>query len=152
LSSLAASVTKGKRPSESNLRGMWESRTGAGAMAVELAGLLLLAVAVSDALGFPAASFYLLVLGVPLTAAAGLLCFARVVDAVNGSGGDALGRLQAVLATVLVLAVVVGAAARAPAVTEGVVPPVAAVALGIAFAVLVLQALVALVPVRSQRA
>jgi hypothetical protein len=92
------------------------------------------------------------VLGVPLTAAAGLLCFARVVDAVNGSGGDALGRLQAVLATVLVLAVVVGAAARAPAVTEGVVPPVAAVALGIAFAVLVLQALVALVPVRSQRA
>lgn len=131
---------------------MWSSRSGADAMAVELAGILLLAVAVTDALGLAGASFYLLVLGVPLTAAAGLVCFGRVVDAVNGAGRDALGRLQAALAVLLVLAIVVGAAARAPAVPEGTVPPAATGALVLAFGVLVVQALVALVPVRGQRA
>ena len=40
---------------------MWQTRSGsAGATAVELAGALLLTVAVSDALGHAAASFYLL--------------------------------------------------------------------------------------------
>ena len=131
---------------------MRESRSGAGAMAVELAGALLLVTAVSDALGQAAASFYLLVLAVPVTAIAGLVCFARVVDAVGNGRGDALGRLQASLATVLVLTIVIGAAVRAPAVAEGVVPAGASVALAVAFGVLVLQALVALVPVRSQRA
>jgi len=131
---------------------MWESRSGAGAMAVELAGALLLVTAVSDGLGLAAVSFYLLVLGVPVTAIAGLVCFGRVVDAVNGTGGDALGRLQTGLATVLVITIVAGAAVRGPAVPEGVVPPAATAALAVAFAVLVLQALVALVPVRRERA
>ena len=120
---------------------MWQTRSGAGAMAVELAGALLLAVAVSDALGHAAASFYLLVLGVPVTAAAGLVCFARVVDRANGGDGDPLGRLQAILGTVLVLTIVVGAAIRAPVVPEGVVPGFASGALAIAFGVLILQAL-----------
>ena len=130
---------------------MWESRSGAGAMAVELAGALLLLTAVSDALGLAAVSFYLLVLGVPVTAIAGLVCFGRVVDAVNGSGGDALVRLQAALATVLVITIVAGAAVRGPAVPEDAVPPAATAALAVAFVVLVLQALVALVPVRRER-
>jgi hypothetical protein len=131
---------------------MWSSRSGADAMAVELAGILLLTVAVMDALGLAGAAFYLLVLGVPLTAAAGLVCFGRVVDAVNGAGGDALGRLQAVLAVLLVLSIVAGAAVRAPAVPAGDVPPAATAMLALAFGVLVVQALVALVPVRGQRA
>lgn len=131
---------------------MWETRSGAGAMAVELAGVLLLVTAVSDALGLAAASFYLLVLGVPVTAIAGLVCFDRVVDVVNGSNGDALGRLQTALAAVLVVTIVAGAAVRGPAVPEGVVPPAATAALAVAFGVLVLQALVALVPVRRERA
>ena len=131
---------------------MWESRSGAGAMAVELAGALLLVTAVSDALGLAAVSFYLLVLAVPVTAIAGLVCFGRVVDTVNGSDGDALGRLQTALATVLVVTIVAGAAVRGPAVPEGVVPSAATAALAVAFAVLVLQALVALVPVRRERA
>jgi hypothetical protein len=131
---------------------MWESRSGADAMAVELAGALLLVTAVTDALGLAAASFYLLVLGVPVTAIAGLVCFARVVDAVNGSEGDALGRLQTALATVLVVTIVAGAALRGPAVAEGVIPPAATAVLAAAFVVLVLQALVALVPVRRERA
>jgi hypothetical protein len=131
---------------------MLQARSGAGAMAVELAGALLLAVAVSDALGLAAASFYLLVLAVPVTAGAGLVCLARVVDASSGGRGDALGRLQASLSTLLVLAIVVGAAVRAPVVPEGVVPGFASGALAVAFGVLVVQALVALSPAGRQRA
>ena len=130
---------------------MWQTRTGASAMAVELAAGLLLATAVSDALGFANASFYLLVAGVPLTAAAGLVCFAHVVDAVNGGRLDLLGRLQASLSALLVGAVVVGAAIREPSIGAGNVPPAATAILGFGFALLVLQALIALAPSRRQR-
>ena len=131
---------------------MWQTRSGAGAMAVELAGVLLIAVAVSDALGYAAASFYLLILGVPLTVAAGLVCFARVVDRASGGDADPLGRLQAALASVLVFIIVIGAAIRAPALPEGIVPGLASGALAVAFCVLILQAVLALAPARSQRA
>ena len=130
---------------------MWQSRTGASAMAVELAALLLLATAVSDALGFASASFYLLVLGVPITAAAGLVCFARVVDAVNGGRMDALGRLQATLSALLVVGIVIGAAVREPSIAVGTIPPEASGVLGLCFALLALQALIALVPSRPGR-
>jgi hypothetical protein len=127
---------------------MWESRTGASAMAVELAAGLILATAVSDALGFPSASFYLLVAGVPVTAAAGLVCFARVVDAVNGGRMDALGRLQATLSALLVAGIVIGAAIREPSISAGSIPSEASGVLAFCFALLVLQALIALVPFR----
>jgi hypothetical protein len=127
---------------------MWQTRTGASAMAVELAAALFLATAISDAFSFAGASFYLLVAGVPLTAAAGLVCFAHVVDAVNGGQLDTLGRLQATLSALLVGAVVIGAAIREPAVGAGEVPPAATAILGFGFALLVLQALIALAPVR----
>jgi len=120
-------------------------------MAVELAALLLLATAVSDALGFASASFYLLVLGVPITAAAGLVCFARVVDAVNGGRMDALGRLQATLSALLVAGIVIGAAVREPSIAAGTVPSEASGVLALCFALLVLQALIALVPSRPGR-
>ena len=129
---------------------MWQTRSGAGATAVELAAALLLTVAVSDALGHAAASFYLLLLAVPVTAAAALVCFARLVD--QAGGGDPLGRLEALLATMLVLTIVVGAAARAPVLPEGAVPGLASGVLTVAFGVLILQALLALGPVRSQSA
>ncbi|MGH3012261.1 MAG: hypothetical protein ACRDMY_10575 [Gaiellaceae bacterium] len=131
---------------------MGQTRSGAGAMAVEIAGALLLAVAVADALGHAAASFYLLVVGVPLTAATGLTCFARVVDASSGGNTDPLGRLQALLGALLVFTIVIGAAIRAPVVLEGVVPGLATGVLAVSFGVLVVQALVALAPVRRQRA
>jgi hypothetical protein len=130
---------------------MLQTRSGADARAVEAAGALLLAVAVSDALGYEAASFYLLVLGVPMTAAAGLACFARVVDASRGGNGDPLGRLQVLLVAVLVLTIVIGAAVRAPVVPEGVVPGLATGALAFSFGVLLLQALLALAPERRER-
>jgi hypothetical protein len=127
---------------------MWQTRTGASAMAVELAACLILATAVSDAFGFASASFYLLVLGVPITAAAGLMCFARVVDAVNGGGTDALGRLQATLSALLVAGIVIGAAVREPFISSGTIPPEASGVLALCFVLLVLQALIALVPSR----
>ena len=130
---------------------MWQSRTGASAMAVELAAVLILATAVSDAFGFASVSFYLLVLGVPITAAAGLVCFARVVDAVNGGRMDALGRLQATLSALLVAGIVIGAAVREPFIAAGTVPPEASGVLALCFALLVLQALIALVPSRPGR-
>lgn len=130
---------------------MWESRTGASAMAVELAAVLILATAISDAFGFASISFYLLVLGVPITAAAGLVCFARVVDAVNGGRMDALGRLQATLSALLVAGIVIGAAVREPFIAAGTVPPEASGVLALCFALLVLQALIALVPSRPGR-
>jgi len=129
---------------------MWESRTGASAMAVELAAALILATGVSDALGFASVSFYLLVAGVPVTAAAGLICFARVVDAVNGGRMDALGRLQATLSALLVAGIVIGAATREPSISAGSIPPEASGVLAFCFALLVLQALIALVPFRRQ--
>ena len=131
---------------------MWQTRTGASAMAVELAAALLLATALSDALGFAGVSFYLLVAGVPLTAGAGLLCFARVVDAVNDGQTDRLGRLQATLSGLLVATVVVGAAIREPSVATGHVPPSATGVLALGFALLVAQALIALVPAGRKRA
>lgn len=121
-------------------------------MAVELTAGLLLATAVSDAFGLAAVSFYLLVLGVPLTAIAGLACFARVVDAVNGGRVEVLGRLQALLSAILVCAIVAGAAMRQPAVPADTVPPAATAALALGFVLLILQALVALVPSRRERA
>jgi hypothetical protein len=127
---------------------MWQSRTGASAMAVELAAVLILATAVSDALGFASLSFYLLVLGVPVTAAAGLVCFARVVDTVNGGRMDALGRLQATLSALLVGGVVIGAAVREPFIAAGTIPSAARGVLALCFALLVLQALIALMPSR----
>jgi len=130
---------------------VWESRTGASATAVELTAALLLATAVSDALGQPGVSFYLLVLGVPLTAIAGLVCFGHVVDAVNGGRVDVLGRLQAALSAVLVAAVVVGAAVREPSVPADSVPPEATAALALGFGILIVQALLALVPLRRER-
>jgi hypothetical protein len=129
---------------------MWDSRTGASAMAVELAAGLILATAVSDGLGFATLSFYLLVAGVPVTAAAGLICFARVVDAVNGGRMDALGRLQAILSALLVGGIVIGAAIREPSISSGSIPSQASGVLAFCFALLVLQALIALVPFRRR--
>jgi hypothetical protein len=130
---------------------MWQTRTGASAMAVELAAALLLTTALSDALGFAGVSFYLLIVGVPLTAGAGLLCFARVVDTVNDGQVDRLGHLQATLSGLLVATVVIGAAIREPFVATGRVPPSATGVLALGFVLLVAQAFIALVPAGRKR-
>jgi hypothetical protein len=85
---------------------------------------------------------------VPVTAAAGLVCFARVVDAVNGGRMDALGRLQATLSALLVAGIVIGAAIREPFIATSAVPPAASGMLAFCFALLMVQALIALAPFR----
>ena len=118
-------------------RGVWT--------AVEVASVLLLATAACDLLGLAGASFYLLVAGVPVAAVAGLLCFGRVVDA---GAADRRGRVQAILLGLLLAAIVLGAAAREPAIDDGSIPRAGTAALGAGLALLVAQALVALVPRR----
>ena len=103
--------------------------------------MLLAATAVSDALGLAAVSFYLLVAAVPVTAVAGLVCLARVVD-------ERGGRVQAALLACLVAVVVVGAAARSAALTEGAVPGAATATLALGLLLLAVQAVLALAPRR----
>jgi len=118
-------------------RGIWT--------AVEVASALLLATAACDLFGLAGASFYLLVAGVPVAALAGLLCFGRVVDS---SPENRRSRVQAILLGLLLVAIVLGAAAREPAIGDGSIPPAATAALGAGLALLAAQALVALVPRR----
>lgn len=112
--------------------------TGPAATALEATAVALLATAACDAFGFRSAAFLFLVLAVPAAAAAALVAYGRVVDQDEG-------RLQAVLAAVLLLTVLVGAAVRSPALADGDVPPLATVALAAAFVLFVAQALVVLV-------
>jgi hypothetical protein len=116
-------------------------------LAVEVATALLVATVVSDALGYPNASFHLLVAGVPVTAAAGLICLGRAVDE-GGRKAAQVGRVQSVLLALLVVVIVLGAAAREPALGEGSVPVAATVALVLGFVLLAAQALIALSPFR----
>ena len=108
-------------------------------LAVELAASLLLATVVTDAVGLMNVSFYLLVAGVPLTALAGLACYERVVD-----GDDPRARFQATLLGLLVVAVVLGAAARQPSLGHGDVPTAATAALVLGLVLLAAQAAIAL--------
>jgi hypothetical protein len=110
---------------------------------VKLVGGLLLATALLDRLGLASASFYLLLVGVPFTAAASLEAFGRTIDAAtNGESG--LGRFHGILSALLVATIVLGTAIRAPAVGAGNVPPPASAALVLGFLLLAAQALAAL--------
>ena len=64
---------------------------------------------------------------------------------------DALGRLQATLSALLVGTIVIGAAIREPALGAGQVPPEATGILALGFALLVVQALIALLPIRRPK-
>jgi len=95
-----------------------------------------IAAAAADGAGFHELAFYALLLAVPAAAVAALEAFGRVLDGENE-------HLQALLWTLVLARVVVGAAVRAPAVTEGVVPASARSALLACLAVFCVQAVVA---------
>jgi hypothetical protein len=119
------------------------ARTMLAAMAA-----LLVATAGAEAWGSASTAFHLFVLGVPVSAAAGLFAFARLVDTVNG-GTFGLGRwIEAGLAALLVLAFVVGAGARSPVAFDEGFPGIARAALLLAFVTLALQGVVTKVAVR----
>jgi hypothetical protein len=97
---------------------------------------LVIAAAAADGAGIHGLAFYALLLAVPAAAVAALEAFGHVLDGKNE-------HLHALLWTIVLLLVVVGAAARAPAVTEGAVPTAARSALLACLAVFCVQAVVA---------
>ena len=96
----------------------------------------MIAAAAADGAGFHELAFYALLLAVPAAAVAALEAFGRVLDGANE-------HLHALLWTVVLALVVVGAAVRAPAVTEGACRPSARSALLACLAVFCVQAAVA---------
>jgi hypothetical protein len=98
---------------------------------------LVVAAAAADGAGAHGLAFYALLLAVPATAVAALEAFGHVLD-------GAQDHLHALLWAVVLALVVVGAAVRAPAVTEGAVPALARSALLACLAVFCVQAAVAL--------
>jgi predicted CDP-diglyceride synthetase/phosphatidate cytidylyltransferase len=107
---------------------------------------VLLAVAWAQEAGAAEAVFYLFLLGIPVSAAAGLIALDRLVSSPGAQ--SPLRRLEAMLAGFLVAVFVLGAAARSPFVLELQVPGLAGAALALGFCVLALQALAGLAPVR----
>ena len=97
---------------------------------------LVVAAAAADGAGFHELAFYALLAAVPAAAVAALDAFGRVLDGANE-------HLHALLWTIVLALVVVGAAVRAPAVTEGAVPTLARSALLACLAVFCVQAVVA---------
>jgi hypothetical protein len=105
------------------------------------AATVLVLAAVSERAGAETATFYLLLVGVPVAAIGALVAFARLVDARRG-------RLEATAAGGLVACFGVGAAARSPVFLDVGSGLVVVVALGTASVALTLLALACLVPVR----
>ena len=97
---------------------------------------LVIAAAAADGAGIHGLAFSALLLAVPAAAVAALEAFGHVLDGKNE-------HLHALLWTIVLALVVVGSAARAPAVTEGAVPTAARSALLACLAVFCVQAVVA---------
>jgi hypothetical protein len=98
---------------------------------------LVVAAAAADGAGAHELSFYALLLAVPAAAAVALHAFGELLD-------GARDHLHALLWTIVLGLIVVGAAVRAPAVTEGAVPALARSALLACLAIFCLQAIVSL--------
>jgi hypothetical protein len=97
---------------------------------------LVIAAAAADGAGFHGAAFYALLLAVPAAAVAALEAFGHVLDGAEE-------HLHALLWTVVLALVVVGAAVRAPAIAQGAVPGLARSALLACLAIFCVQAVVA---------
>jgi len=93
-----------------------------------------LLVALADGAGLHSLAFYALLLAVPAAVAAALTCFGEALEAGPEEG------LQAILSALALLLVVAGAAARAPYLTQGVLPTSAVSALVATLVVLGVQA------------
>lgn len=99
-------------------------------------GLVVVAAA-ADGAGAHGLAFYALLLAVPAAAVVALDTFGELLD----GAGD---HLHALLWTVVLGLIVVGAAVRAPAVTEGGVPALARSALLACLAIFCVQAVISL--------
>lgn len=97
----------------------------------------MVAAAAADGAGAHELAFYALLLAVPAAAVVALDTFGELLD-----GTDS--HLHALLWTVVLALIVVGAAVRAPAVTEGAVPALARSALLACLAIFCVQAVASL--------
>jgi hypothetical protein len=97
---------------------------------------LVIAAAAADGAGVHELAFYALLLAVPAAAVAALEAFGHVLDGAEE-------HLHALLWTVVLALVVVGAAVRAPAIAQGAVPGLARSALLACLAIFCVQAVVA---------
>lgn len=98
---------------------------------------LVVAAAAADGAGAHELAFYALLLAVPAAAVVALDSFGELLD-------GARDHLHALLWTVALALIVVGAAVRSPAVTEGAVPALARSALLACLAIFCVQAVVSL--------
>jgi hypothetical protein len=98
---------------------------------------LVVAAAAADGAGAHELAFYALLLAVPAAAVAALDTFGELLDGTRD-------HLYALLWTVVLGLIVVGAAARAPAATGGAVPALARSALLACLAIFCVQAIVSL--------
>ncbi len=100
---------------------------------------LILATLAADVGGFHAAGYFLLVAAVPAAAVAALTQLGDLLEAAE----PGLGRVQTLLAAVLLLTVLLATAVRGHSAAESAVPPFSTSLLATAVALLVLQASVA---------
>jgi hypothetical protein len=98
---------------------------------------LVVAAAAADGAGAHELAFYALLLAVPAAAVVALDTFGRLLDGTQE-------HLHALLWTVVLALIVVGAAVRAPAVTEGAVPTLARSALLACLVIFCVQAVASL--------
>ena len=98
---------------------------------------LVVAAAAADGAGAHELAFYALLLAVPAAAVVALDTFGELLD-------GAQNHLHALLWTVVLALIVVGAAVRAPAVTEGAVPTLARSALLACLVIFCVQAVASL--------
>jgi hypothetical protein len=103
-----------------------------------LSVVLIIGAALADAAGAHTISFYALVVAVPVAAAATLASFASVLDAPD----DTVGALQTLLWALCLALVVMGCAARAPALETSSLPTFAASTLQATLVVLAVKAAV----------
>jgi hypothetical protein len=104
---------------------------------------LVVTAAIADVLAAPRLAFAALVVAVPFAALAALAAYGELIDA-DEAGLERRGeRLQAICAAAALVLLVIGTAARAPMVGEGVVPRLATSALVLCLVALFVQAVAA---------
>ncbi len=108
------------------------------------AGLVVIA-AFADASGSPHLAFYAFLALVPVAAVTALGAYGDLLERPGSAEEDAARRLQAALWAGLVALAVAGAAARAPVLDDGVIPPLATTALIAALVVLCVEGVLELV-------
>ena len=104
---------------------------------------LVVSAALADISSAPQLAFYVLVVAVPFAAAAALAAYGELVDAAERGAERTNERLQAVCAGTALTLLVIGTAARAPLVGEGLVPPLGTSTLLLCLGALLVQALAA---------